>query len=68
MNVLLFHLMPWAELDPEGARRFPNAWSPPPDRFCDSKKGHALYDRHLGELEYGEEACLRQASCRFRPC
>jgi alkanesulfonate monooxygenase SsuD/methylene tetrahydromethanopterin reductase-like flavin-dependent oxidoreductase (luciferase family) len=54
MNVLLFHLMPYADLDIEAARKYPTVWSNFPNSFYDPKKGHALYNRYLDELEYGE--------------
>jgi len=54
MNVLLFHLMPYADLDLQAAARFPTAWATLPNEFYDAKKGHALYNRYLDEMEYGE--------------
>jgi alkanesulfonate monooxygenase SsuD/methylene tetrahydromethanopterin reductase-like flavin-dependent oxidoreductase (luciferase family) len=55
MNVLLFHLMPYAELDLEQAATFPSAWATLPNRLYDPVKGHDLYHRYLDELEYGEQ-------------
>jgi alkanesulfonate monooxygenase SsuD/methylene tetrahydromethanopterin reductase-like flavin-dependent oxidoreductase (luciferase family) len=55
VNVLLFHLMPYADLDLEGAKQYPTVWSTLPNRFYDPRLGHALYNRYLDELEYGEE-------------
>jgi alkanesulfonate monooxygenase SsuD/methylene tetrahydromethanopterin reductase-like flavin-dependent oxidoreductase (luciferase family) len=54
MNVLLFHLMPYADLDLQSAASYPTAWATLPNRFYDPQKGHALYNRYLDELEYGE--------------
>lgn len=54
MNVMLFHLMPYADLDLEGSKDFPTVWATLPNRFYDPQKGHALYNRYLDELEYGE--------------
>jgi len=54
MNVLLFHLMPYADLDLEEAARYPTAWATLPNRLYDPRKGHLLYNRYLDELEYGE--------------
>lgn len=55
MNILLFHLMPYADLDLEEADRHPSAWATLPNRLYDPKKGHELYHRYLDELEYGEQ-------------
>ena len=55
MNVLLFHLMPYADLDLEATRDYPTSWVTLPNSFYDPKKGHALYNRYLDELELGEE-------------
>jgi alkanesulfonate monooxygenase SsuD/methylene tetrahydromethanopterin reductase-like flavin-dependent oxidoreductase (luciferase family) len=55
MNVLLFHLMPYADLDLEQAKKYPTSWVVMPNSMYDPKKGHALYNRYFDELEYGEE-------------
>ena len=55
MQVTLFHLMPYAELDLEAARRNGTVWVKLPNRHFDPQKGHKLYNRYLDELEYGEE-------------
>jgi len=54
MNVMLFHLMPYADLDLEASKDFPTVWATLPNSFYDPQKGHALYNRYLDELEYGE--------------
>lgn len=54
MNVMLFHLMPYADLDLEAAKAHRAAWTVLPNRLYDPQKGHALYNRYLDELEYGE--------------
>ena len=54
MNLLLFHLMPYADLDVEAAKEYKSVWSTFPNKFYDPKKGHLLYNRYLDELEYGE--------------
>ena len=54
MNILLFHLMPYADLDLEASKGYPTTWTTLPNTFYDPKKGHALYNRYLDELEYGE--------------
>jgi alkanesulfonate monooxygenase SsuD/methylene tetrahydromethanopterin reductase-like flavin-dependent oxidoreductase (luciferase family) len=55
MNVLLFHLMPYADIDVEEAKKYPTCWVVMPNTMYDPKKGHALYNRYLDELEYGEK-------------
>ena len=55
MNVVLFHLMPYADLDLDAARRNGTVWVHLPNSNYDPVKGHALYNRYLDELEYGEE-------------
>lgn len=55
MQVILFHLMPYAELDLEAARRNGTVWVRLPNRHFDPEKGHRLYNRYLDELEYGEK-------------
>ena len=54
MNLVLFHLMPYAELDIEAGRRHGTVWVHLPNRHFDPEKGHRLYNRYLDELEYGE--------------
>jgi alkanesulfonate monooxygenase SsuD/methylene tetrahydromethanopterin reductase-like flavin-dependent oxidoreductase (luciferase family) len=55
MNVTLFHLMPYADLDLDAGRRNGTVWVNLPNSNFDPVKGHALYNRYLDELEYGEE-------------
>ena len=55
MQVILFHLMPYADLDLESARRHPSVWVRLPNTHFDPVKGHKLYNRYLDELEYAEE-------------
>jgi alkanesulfonate monooxygenase SsuD/methylene tetrahydromethanopterin reductase-like flavin-dependent oxidoreductase (luciferase family) len=55
MNFMLFHLMPYADLDFEAADKYKASWVVLPNTFYDPKKGHALYNRYLDELEYGEQ-------------
>jgi alkanesulfonate monooxygenase SsuD/methylene tetrahydromethanopterin reductase-like flavin-dependent oxidoreductase (luciferase family) len=54
MNILLFHLMPYADLDLEATKVYPTTWTTLPNTFYDPKKGHALYTRYLNELALGE--------------
>jgi len=55
MNVTLFHLMPYADLDLEAGRDNGTVWVNLPNSNFDPVKGHRLYNRYLDELEYGEE-------------
>jgi alkanesulfonate monooxygenase SsuD/methylene tetrahydromethanopterin reductase-like flavin-dependent oxidoreductase (luciferase family) len=53
--VVLFHLMPYADLDLEKGRANGTVWVNLPNSNFDPVKGHKLYNRYLDELEYGEE-------------
>ena len=54
MKFTLFHLMPYLHLDPNYSDTYKSAWTILPNTHYDPKKGAALYNRFLGELEYGE--------------
>lgn len=54
MQIVLFHLMPYADLDLDAGRRNGTVWVNLPNRNFDPEKGHKLYNRYLDELEYGE--------------
>jgi alkanesulfonate monooxygenase SsuD/methylene tetrahydromethanopterin reductase-like flavin-dependent oxidoreductase (luciferase family) len=54
MQVVLFHLMPYADLDLEAGRRNGTVWLKLPNANFDPEKGHRLYNRYLDELEYAE--------------
>ena len=53
MQVLNFHLMPYAKLPDELYAK--SAWVTLPNSHYDAKIGHALYNRYLDELELCEE-------------
>jgi alkanesulfonate monooxygenase SsuD/methylene tetrahydromethanopterin reductase-like flavin-dependent oxidoreductase (luciferase family) len=55
MEVVLFHLMPYADLDLKVGREHGTVWVNLPNSNFDPVKGHRLYNRYLDELEYGEE-------------
>src|SRR3982751_1573557 len=55
MQLVLFHLMPYADLYLAAGRRNGTVWVTLPNRNFDPEKGHKLYNRYLDELEYGEE-------------
>src|ERR1051326_2916373 len=54
MQIVLFHLMPYADLDLAAGRKNGTVWVTLPNRNFDPEKGHKLYNRYLDELEYGE--------------
>ncbi len=51
MKVFAFHLMPYADLDLSYRDHHVSSWVNLPNRYYDPKKGHALYNRYLDELE-----------------
>jgi len=55
MQIVLFHLMPYADLDLEAGRKAGTVWVKLPNKHFDPVKGHKLYNRYLDELEYAEE-------------
>ena len=55
MKVFLFHLMPYAYLDPDYDRDHDTCWVTYSNANFDPAKGHELYNRYLDELEYAEE-------------
>ena len=55
MKFFFFHLMPYADLDPDYDRKHNSAWVTLPNSYYDPKVGHALYNRYLDELEYADE-------------
>jgi alkanesulfonate monooxygenase SsuD/methylene tetrahydromethanopterin reductase-like flavin-dependent oxidoreductase (luciferase family) len=55
LEIVLFHLMPYADLDLKVGRDHGTVWVTLPNSNFDPVKGHALYNRYLDELEYGEE-------------
>src|SRR5260221_2175171 len=58
MEVVLFHLMPYADLDLKAGREHGTVWVNLPNSNFDPVKGHKLYNRYLDELEYCEELGL----------
>jgi alkanesulfonate monooxygenase SsuD/methylene tetrahydromethanopterin reductase-like flavin-dependent oxidoreductase (luciferase family) len=55
MQVFMFHLMPYADLDLSFDEKYRSAWVVLPNTYFDPVKGHDLYNRYLDELEYAEE-------------
>ena len=55
MQIYLFHLMPYSDVDLTYDQKYRAAWIVLPNTYFDPEKGHKLYNRWLDELEYGEE-------------
>ncbi len=56
MKVFMFHLMPYAYLDPDHeTRHAAGVWTTLPNSYFDPEKGHELYNRYLDELELAAE-------------
>lgn len=55
MQVFFFHLMPYADLDLSVKDEYRSVWVVLPNSHFDPKKGHALYNRYLDELELAAE-------------
>jgi len=47
--------MPYADLDLDYDKEYNSAWVTLPNTYYDPKKGHALYNRYLDELEYAAQ-------------
>lgn len=52
MRFFFFHLMPYADLDPDYDRLHKSSWVTLPNAYYDPVKGADLYHRYLDELEY----------------
>ena len=55
MKVFLFHLMPYAYIDPDYIKDYKTCWVTYPNSNFDPVKGNELYNRYLDEIEYAEE-------------
>jgi len=55
MKVMVFYLMPYADLDLRVKDQYRSAWIVLPNSHFDPVKGHALYNRYLDELELCDE-------------
>jgi alkanesulfonate monooxygenase SsuD/methylene tetrahydromethanopterin reductase-like flavin-dependent oxidoreductase (luciferase family) len=55
MKLCLFHLMPWTELPVDFAERYPSVWVDVDPALFDARRGHALYNEFLDELELAAE-------------
>ena len=51
MKVMMFHLMPYADLDLSVKDKYRSVWVVLPNSEFDPRKGHQLYNRYLDELE-----------------
>lgn len=55
MRFFFFHLMPYADLDPDYDKTHKSSWVTLPNSYYDAAKGADLYHRYLDELEYAAE-------------
>ena len=55
MKITMFHLMPYAHMDMALRAKHKSAWVTYPNSDFDPKKGAALYNRYLDELELAAE-------------
>ena len=55
MKITMFHLMPYAHMDMALRARHKSAWVTYPNSDFDPRKGAALYNRYLDELELAAE-------------
>ena len=55
MKVFVFHLMPYASVDPDYDQDYKTCWVTYPNTNFDPVKGYELYNRYLDELEYADE-------------
>ncbi len=55
MKLFMFHLMPYADIDLEEAKKYRSVWVEFPNSNYDPVKGHLLYNRYLDELELAAE-------------
>ncbi len=58
MKVMMFHLMPYADLDLSVKDHYRSVWVVLPNSHFDPVKGHVLYNRYLDELELAVEVGL----------
>jgi alkanesulfonate monooxygenase SsuD/methylene tetrahydromethanopterin reductase-like flavin-dependent oxidoreductase (luciferase family) len=55
MKIFLFHLMPYAYIDPSPEPDLKSCWVTYSNSNFDPVKGNELYNRYLDEIEYAEE-------------
>jgi alkanesulfonate monooxygenase SsuD/methylene tetrahydromethanopterin reductase-like flavin-dependent oxidoreductase (luciferase family) len=55
MRFFYFHLMPYADVDLDAVKAVGTSWVKLPNSNYDPKKGAALYNRYLDEMERAEE-------------
>ncbi|HKR20800.1 MAG TPA: LLM class flavin-dependent oxidoreductase [Stellaceae bacterium] len=54
MKFFFFHLMPYADLDPDYDKTYVTDWLLYPNSNYDPQKGAELYNRYLDEIEYAD--------------
>jgi len=55
MKFCFFHLMPYADLDPEAVPKYGTSWVTLPNSYYDPRKGAGYYKRYLDELVLAAE-------------
>jgi alkanesulfonate monooxygenase SsuD/methylene tetrahydromethanopterin reductase-like flavin-dependent oxidoreductase (luciferase family) len=55
VKLLWFHLMPYTDLPEDFAERHPSVWVDIDPALFDPRRGHALYNEFMDELEYAAE-------------
>lgn len=63
MRFYFFHLMPYADLDLEYAKKHRTSHIKLPNGLYDPKKGAELYNRYLDEMEYAAELGFEGVCC-----
>ena len=58
MKFFFFHLMPYADLDPDYDKKYNSAWVTLPNTYYDPKIGHQLLNRYLDEFALCDEVGL----------
>jgi alkanesulfonate monooxygenase SsuD/methylene tetrahydromethanopterin reductase-like flavin-dependent oxidoreductase (luciferase family) len=62
MKLMFFHLMPYTELPDDFREKHPSVWVDIDARLFDPRRGHAMYNEFMDELEYAAE-CGFHAVC-----
>ena len=55
MKFCWFHLMPYRHLPADFEQKYNSVWVDVPSKLFDPKKGHALYNEFLDELEFADQ-------------
>ena len=55
MKSHFFHLMPYSDLPEDFARKYQSVWVDVPSSLYDPRRGHAMYNEYLDELEFADQ-------------